>query len=301
MSFKKHLSQIIALAASLVLLCGSLAAQTPSLIISVDSVVVPAGTTSGYVIVNLENTTDTIVAFELWLQLSNPEIIQFTPVVDTSGTLISGWGNSAISLSGIYYDIDIIATTGPAPFPLAIAPQPGGTLLKLPVIVQNIPDTATLRSVDILVQHVMPDHFNFSDIYGNSIGWVTDTILDTTYYTCTAWASEVCLNWMQVPAGQPFDSINIQWQLYGHIDTNLVQVNNGNFLIAEPLLCGDMDDSGNNDVSDLTYFIAYLFGGGPEPVNLQTADCTGDRIIDVADLTCYVCYLFLGCPPPVCF
>lgn len=300
MSIHKKKLPILAIISLSILLSGSIAAQVPSLIITVGDAVVPAGTSSGYVTVHLENTTDSVIGFQLWLQASNPEIIQFTPAVDTAGTLISGWGAGTTSLSGLYYDL-LITATSPIPYyPLAIAPQSGGTLLRLPVTVQNIPDTATLRSVDIMVQHNVLDHFNFVAPGGISIGIITDSILDTSYYYCDVWAGEECLVWTQVPEGQPFDSMEIDWILIATLDTNAVQINDGSFTIAEPILCGDMDASGANDISDLTYFVAYLFLGGAAPPLLITADCNGDGNIDISDLTCYVCYLFQGCLPPDC-
>lgn len=299
MSFQRHLVQTLAIAVLPVLLSGSLEAQPPSLTITVDDVVVPAGSSTGYVSVYLENTSDSVVGFQLWLQLTNPEIIQFTPVVDTVGTLISGWGASGNSLGGFYYDLKVTAANSP-PYLLAIAPQSGGTLMRLPVTVQNIPDTATIRSVDILIQHDVLDHFSFADPGGNSIGILTDSILDTNYYACNSWAGEVCLDSTQVSELDPFDFMYEQWQLFATLDTNAVEINDGSFTIAEAIVCGDMDGSGGNDVADLTYFVAYLFNGGPAPLSLSTADCTGDGNIDISDLMCYVCFLFQGCPPPLC-
>ena len=65
------------------------------------------------------------------------------------------------------------------------------------------------------------------------------------------------------------------------------------------LLCGDMDFSVGLDISDLTYIVDYLFGGGPPPVPMECAgDFDNDHSINISDLTAYVDYLFLGGPPP---
>ena len=63
---------------------------------------------------------------------------------------------------------------------------------------------------------------------------------------------------------------------------------------------GDMDNSGNLDITDLTYFVEYLFNSGPAPSPLEAGDidCTGGT--DITDLTSLVDYLFAGGPPP-CF
>ena len=67
------------------------------------------------------------------------------------------------------------------------------------------------------------------------------------------------------------------------------------------IICGDIDGSGTiPDVGDVTYFVAYLFQGGPPPVIPAAADVDGSGVINVADLTFLVNYLFKGGPEPSC-
>lgn len=63
---------------------------------------------------------------------------------------------------------------------------------------------------------------------------------------------------------------------------------------------GDTNHNGGIDVSDLTYFVSYLFEGGTAPVCPDEGDINGDGSIDIADLTFIVAYLFGGgiAPPP---
>ncbi len=69
---------------------------------------------------------------------------------------------------------------------------------------------------------------------------------------------------------------------------------------------GNVDDivdiGGPVDVADLTYLVAYLFGGGPIPPCPEQGNVDGlvgvGGPIDVADLTYLVAYLFQGGPPP---
>ncbi|RKX29264.1 MAG: hypothetical protein DRP47_02190 [Candidatus Zixiibacteriota bacterium] len=63
-------------------------------------------------------------------------------------------------------------------------------------------------------------------------------------------------------------------------------------------LRGDVDNSGGIDVADLTYLVARLFLGGPQPPCVDEGDVDGSGGIDVADLTYLVARLFLGGPPP---
>ena len=63
--------------------------------------------------------------------------------------------------------------------------------------------------------------------------------------------------------------------------------------------------AGDIDVGDLTYLVAYLFGGGAAPPCLEAGNVDGmvgpGGPIDVADLTFLVAYLFSGGPePPPC-
>lgn len=62
---------------------------------------------------------------------------------------------------------------------------------------------------------------------------------------------------------------------------------------------GDVDTSGSVNVADLTYLVAYLFSGGPEPIPFELAgDVDCDTLVTVADLTDLVAYLFSGGSAP---
>lgn len=59
---------------------------------------------------------------------------------------------------------------------------------------------------------------------------------------------------------------------------------------------GDLNDDIN--ISDMTYLIAHLFSGGPEPPYEEEADLNGDGLMNIADMTYLIAYLFSGGPPP---
>jgi len=61
---------------------------------------------------------------------------------------------------------------------------------------------------------------------------------------------------------------------------------------------GDVNYDMAIDVADLTYFVAYLFTGGPPPPCEEEGDVDGSSGLDVADLTYLVAYLFTGGPDP---
>jgi len=68
----------------------------------------------------------------------------------------------------------------------------------------------------------------------------------------------------------------------------------------EPGNCDGQGTGGTSiNVSDLTYLVAYLFQGGPEPVPVVlNGDCDCSLQINVSDLTYLVAFLFTGGPPP---
>lgn len=62
---------------------------------------------------------------------------------------------------------------------------------------------------------------------------------------------------------------------------------------------GDVDRSEDITVSDLTFFVSYMFRNGPAPVLLAAAEMDGTGDITISDLTYFVAFLFRGGPAPV--
>ena len=60
--------------------------------------------------------------------------------------------------------------------------------------------------------------------------------------------------------------------------------------------------AGEVDINDLTYLVAYMFGGGPPPPCIDEGNVDGlvgpAGPIDINDLTYLVAYMFGGGPPP---
>ena len=61
------------------------------------------------------------------------------------------------------------------------------------------------------------------------------------------------------------------------------------------VLPGDVNHDGKFDISDLTYYVKYMFQGGEAPVCLAEADLNKDCQLDIADMTEWVCWLFMDC------
>jgi hypothetical protein len=214
--------------------------------------------------------------------------------IDTTGTLVADWEYvGARSLSGFGTDLNVvgIADLPTPPITPGIYPQQGAIMIKLVGQIFDIPDSMTDRTVNIMVQTQFLDHFNFSDPMGNSLGIACDSIPDTTFFLCTNWAGEVCLNWQQVP-GPPYDSIEVTWNTNCYVDTNVVQVLDGSVTVLLPILYGDADCSGSPDISDLVYMVDYMFAGGPPMPCLRNVDCDFDELITIIDLVCLVEWMF---------
>jgi len=64
-------------------------------------------------------------------------------------------------------------------------------------------------------------------------------------------------------------------------------------------LPGDADHNSATDISDLTYYVDYLFAGGPGPICMEEFDNDGNCSLDISDLTYFVDFMFAGGPPPV--
>lgn len=62
---------------------------------------------------------------------------------------------------------------------------------------------------------------------------------------------------------------------------------------------GDLDGSGNVDITDLTLLIDYLYISLTPPENLAAADLDQSCNVDIADLTYLIAYLFLNGPEPL--
>jgi hypothetical protein len=65
---------------------------------------------------------------------------------------------------------------------------------------------------------------------------------------------------------------------------------------------GDLNHSDGTipaDISDLTYIVNYIFGGGPPPVCYEEGDLNASGFVDISDLTYLVDFMFGGGPPGV--
>ncbi|MCK4657419.1 MAG: hypothetical protein KAT85_10300, partial [candidate division Zixibacteria bacterium] len=69
-------------------------------------------------------------------------------------------------------------------------------------------------------------------------------------------------------------------------------------VVEPPVDRGDCDGSGEIDIDDVVYLIAYIFSEGPPPAPLTVGDvdCSGD--VDIDDVVYLIAYIFSEGPPP---
>ncbi len=60
----------------------------------------------------------------------------------------------------------------------------------------------------------------------------------------------------------------------------------------------EADASGELNISDCIYCLAYQFAGGPAPTCMDAADCDDSGEINISDCIYCLCYQFAGCLPP---
>jgi len=59
-------------------------------------------------------------------------------------------------------------------------------------------------------------------------------------------------------------------------------------------LLGDVNGSGNIDISDVVFLIGYIFGGGLPPVPLARGDVDCSKGVDISDAVILISYIFSG-------
>jgi hypothetical protein len=59
-------------------------------------------------------------------------------------------------------------------------------------------------------------------------------------------------------------------------------------------VCGDADASGEVDIDDVVYLIAYIFSGGPPPDPYESGDANCAGGVDIDDVVYLIAYIFSG-------
>jgi len=300
--------------AGLVLLTMALAlipaapAGAYEIVIRPDDAVVMPGDQDVPLTIYLRNVQDTIYALSIWFMLDRPDLAEFSGYdssgtycieIDTTGTLMSGWDYiQKRSIGGTPHNAKIIGFADPpGSYDHEITPFEGEMpLIKILVDVYDIPPSMTDRAAVVMNMEIL-DHFGLSDRHGNSIGVITDTLVDTTCYNCLEYVGDECIAWEEIP-GTTGDSCVYDSTLYAHLDTNYVSLPDGSLTVG---ICGDLTGDGAINILDITTLISYIyFDQDPYGYAVHFWDMNGDGTINILDITALISYIYMGGQPPEC-
>lgn len=279
------------------------AAQMSEIVFTVPDITAFPGEQHKFLDIYLDTHFDSIAGFQFVLQSSRPDLVTFDFTnggMDTAGTLVSGF-EYATSIDSLGDQTMLwFRCIANLPFDTkntpGFAPQQGGIAVRIPVNISPVPDSSL--SLTAALEVIPP--FDFSDPWGVSIGVITDTIFDTTFFTCLAWLENSCLTWDSTKTEPPeWDSIFVDSVGYGYLDTTRVVKRDGSVTVLAGMTKCDLNLSGSIEISDLVCFVEYLFGSfNSEVCPFLQCDTDNSGMLDISDLAFLVNYLFDGGPPP---
>lgn len=160
-----------------------------------------------------------------------------------------------------------------------------------PVTLDSAVYSGGSRDFEFLITNVAP----LSDIIDvtawDDSGWVTGGPMG---YSLGPEGDSVVTISVEPPDGTALGSLSTVW--FRAASRGNPSIVDSQMVVAQAVMQrGDMNFDGGVAVSDLTFFIAYLFRGGAAPIPVEEAgDFTCDGSIDVRDLTALIAYLFRG-------
>ncbi len=96
-----------------------------------------------------------------------------------------------------------------------------------------------------------------------------------------------------VLVGQGSSALNSISQLF--VSDYIVQSSyDADFLFTSVSDCGDLDESGDANLTDVMHLLNYLFAHAPAPIDPDDADVNCDGLIRITDCVYLVNYIFLG-------
>ena len=112
--------------------------------------------------------------------------------------------------------------------------------------------------------------------------WNTDSVASSEdmFYGCTSLVGGM---------GTTYDSTHVD-KTYAHIDG--APTDPGYFSVT--FTCGDVNDDGSVNISDVTTLIDYLLSGDGTDINILAADCNQDGSVNISDVTTLIDYLLSG-------
>ena len=322
-SFKGNPSLMVALVIlAIVILFGPATRAQERLLITINDVV-EAPEEQGILEVSLANPVDEIGSIVLHLMLTRNDIANFEVVsesghfwieVDTVGTLLSGCQSvsaEAILTGEMGLDLRLIAHSNWPALAHGLMPQSGQVLFRVPVNIMPMPPIPLDDyTAEACVSTDYGQWFDFATPEGESIGWTTEQVTDTSYYMCTMWEpppGEECLEWTKVfkwecPDGE-CDSVIIQTYDIPVIDETQVTIDNGS-VTMDVWVCGDVNGDGNVTIGDISVMIDHLFINNPpiDPIEPGNVNCSTEQpvVLTIGDISTLIDHLFVTQGPLCC-
>jgi hypothetical protein len=234
------------------------------LLCRVDSVSTKVPNNNIVIPVYMNNVTDSVAAFQLWVVSTNPELVRFAvdsthggtvfAKYDTAGTRSHGCGVSARIMDPLQGIVKVQGYVLPPPYGPGAIPPGDGMLIKL--IAETNAPPGGYSVVPIMLEHTQTQ---FSNPNAQLIGCNYDSL------------------------GQC------------HIDTTKLVLRDGKVLVY---LCGDMNEDGMVDISDPIYLLQCIFATCDWMEFYGHIDANCDSAVDISDIVYLILYIFSGGPAP---
>jgi hypothetical protein len=175
--------------------------------------------------------------------------------------------------------------------------QPPYELTSQVLTIDSVVYSGGIRGFQYQITNISPLNDVVDVIVWDEQGWIT---VDTIDHALGTGEDTVFIFDVQIPDGTPLgDTSTIYFAVESWGDPTIIDTQS--VLVTAVLQHGDLDFSGEIDISDLVYFVDYAFGGGPAPIPvLEAGDFLCDIGIDISDLVAMVDYMFSGGDPPPC-
>jgi hypothetical protein len=282
------------------------------------------------VVVQISNlmAADSIGGVELWINISDPDLIQFdvdsswwlldstclgfdgetctlwqydsiielaTGVYDTNGTVMSGWEYLESRVLGGNRGVAKVSALADLSAPPRVPGYPpsfGDTLIRLYAHTNGVLGDSLCDSAAISFI-ISRSQTRFSNSEGDLIGCGSyEWDVDTFFFNCAEFIEDSCVAWLDTVYDSIYECI---------IDTTqivLVDLDTLNLQCCD-WSPGDADNNAVLNISDAVYILAYIFGGGPAPIpNVLAGDWDCNCLVNISDAVYCIAYIFGGGPPP---
>ena len=231
------------------------------------------------------------------------------PEMDVEGikTYVAELENLGINLPFIHLDIHglrIIDYAGPIYGRVTLA-QLKADLLELETFLHahNISFAPILIDLSFTTQLFLYGQYTDEVYYEGAIDWINEVnsaIGQPDHLIFESWAMPQYSDTNLISVITPINLPENDTSIFSH--TRLINEGLAIFNPSPSNCCNSPGDSNNDadvDISDLTYFVAYMFTGGPAPVCEEEFDIDGNCTLGISDLTYFVDYMFNSGPNPV--